>query len=180
MTTYENSFRHTLFRQGAAAIAPALGQCAAAKAGEPSSGGRLSCAADAAQKRTGSVAAPPRWELRADHLSGRMLARTLSQMRPLARIQVVTRLALSSRPAERLALADALARTGIDVLGAHSIIEHLARDPMPQVRRAAARAAWARFSLDPARLVAVLDRLAHDPDKEVRDLARLAGGPAGR
>lgn len=112
--------------------------------------------------------------------SGRALARTLSRMRPLARTHMIAHLALREHPAERLALAEALAHSGVDALGVHSAIEHLARDPAPQVRRAAARAAWARFSRDPARLVAVLDRLAGDADPEVRALVRLAGGPSGR
>lgn len=128
----------------------------------------------------GTAKAAPRREMRGGPLTGRLLARALSRMRPLVRVQMTTSLALSTRRDQKLALAEALTRTDVEVLGAHSVIEHLARDSAPQVRRAAARAAWARVALDPTRLMGVIDRLARDPDPEVRDLARLAGGQGKR
>ena len=80
-------------------------------------------------------------------------------------------LALSPDLHERQQLAQALAWS-FPLPGEQAVIEHLASDPSPDVRAAAARAAWVRRSstLDQR----VLHRLLGDEDPEVRAAAWLA------
>lgn len=103
--------------------------------------------------------------------SGRSLALELAELPALASMGVAAELALSGAPDERLALAEALGWS-FPLVGDGVVIEHLAGDPEPAVRAAAARAAWIRRTnqLD----LTVLHRLLGDDDPEVRAAAWLA------
>ena len=68
-------------------------------------------------------------------IDGQTLGEVLTTMRPLDATYVVTTWALSDDPRRRLAIARALAHAS--PLGKQTVIEHLARDPDPEVRAAA-------------------------------------------
>jgi HEAT repeat protein len=93
----------------------------------------------------------------------------------LERAEVIAEWATSESPVERLAIARALGAAA-PAIGVHSAIELLARDAEPDVRLAAAEAAWLRRIEDPERMTAVLRRLLDDPDPAVRARAELALG----
>jgi hypothetical protein len=69
-------------------------------------------------------------------LLGRSLADALAEMPPLEATHLVTTWALSSDRLRRLAVVEALRH--VMPLGARSALAHLARDPDPDVRAAAA------------------------------------------
>lgn len=98
------------------------------------------------------------------------LAVSLERMTPLDATHLACRWALSTDPAQRLTVASALEWT-FPLLGDGSIIDHLSRDQAPDVRAAAARAAWVRHAIVGDE---VLARLAGDPAPEVREVALLA------
>jgi hypothetical protein len=102
---------------------------------------------------------------------GCALAGALSALAPLEATHAACELALSSERRARLAIASALEHR-FRLVGDDVVIEHLAADDDPEIRRAAARAAWIRRTdgVDPT----VLARLVHDPDPMVRDIAALA------
>ena len=100
---------------------------------------------------------------------------TLEAVSELDRVGIIAGWAVSSSPRARLAIARAL-RHVPPTVGATTAIEHLARDPDPEVRVAIAEAAWLRRREDPARLIAVLHRLTDDPEPFVREVAHLALG----
>ena len=102
---------------------------------------------------------------------GCALAGALSALAPLEATHTACELALSSDRHARLAIASAL-EWRFKLVGDDVVIDHLASDADPEIRRAAARAAWIRRAdgVDPA----VLARLVHDPDPAVRDIAALA------
>ncbi|MBK9034289.1 MAG: HEAT repeat domain-containing protein [Myxococcales bacterium] len=101
----------------------------------------------------------------------RALALRLAELPSIESMGVAAELALSPDLHERRGLADALG-WAFPLPGEQAVIEHLASDPTPEVRAAAARAAWVRRSsqLD----VRVLHRLLGDDDPEVRAAAWLA------
>lgn len=101
----------------------------------------------------------------------RTLALRLAELPSIESMGIAAELALSPDLHERRGLADALA-WAFPLPGEQAVIEHLASDPTPEVRAAAARAAWVRRSsqLD----VRVLHRLLGDDDPEVRAAAWLA------
>jgi hypothetical protein len=103
--------------------------------------------------------------------AGHSLAYELTELSPLAATHTACELALSTDREQRLAVASALTWT-FHLVGDDLVIDHLASDPDPRIRRAAARAAWARRAIggDPG----VLARLADDPDPLVREVAALA------
>jgi hypothetical protein len=101
----------------------------------------------------------------------RSLALQLSHLPSIESMGVAAELALSPDHHERQQLAEALAWS-FPLAGEHTVIEHLARDPTPEVRGAAARAAWVRRSPQLDR--EVLYRLLGDDDPEVRAAAWLA------
>jgi hypothetical protein len=101
------------------------------------------------------------------------LAITISRAPGLEGTSLVSKWAVSGTNGMRLAVAVALERP-FQVLGGDTAIEHLAGDPVPAIRRAAARAAWARRTTAPDRFTAVLQRLSGDPDSQVREIANLA------
>jgi hypothetical protein len=132
-------------------------------------------AAAAAITAGGGVAADPQAPV-AEHGDagadgGHRLAYELTELSPLAATHTACELALSADREQRLAVASALAWT-FHLVGDDLVIDHLASDPDPRIRRAAARAAWARRAIggDPG----VLARLADDPDPFVREVAALA------
>lgn len=100
---------------------------------------------------------------------GHALAIVLEHLAPLDATRTAATAALSSRPEVRCALGEALSWQ-FSLVGAGLVVEHLAKDPVPAVRVAAARAAHAR------RFHAVLAALARDEDPTVRDVAHLALG----
>lgn len=102
---------------------------------------------------------------------GRGLALALERMRPLSATQLVTSWSLSVDPVRRLAVANAL-EWSFRLVGDDVVIDHLARDPDPTIRGAAARAAWARRATGGD--AGVLARLADDPDPQVRELVKAA------
>jgi len=99
---------------------------------------------------------------------GRGLAIALTEMRPLAATQLAATWSLSTDRLRRLALGVALEWT-FPLVGDALVIDHLARDPDPAIRAAAARAAWIRRPTGGD--LGVLDRLADDPDPMVRAVA---------
>jgi hypothetical protein len=105
---------------------------------------------------------------------GRSLALALGEIRPLAATHLAATWALSADPVRRLSLAYALewTDTGKPLVGAALVIEHLAADPDPSIRSAAARAAWARRTTGGD--AGVLARLSADPDPDVRAIALRA------
>ena len=102
---------------------------------------------------------------------GRGLALALTRMRPIEATSLAASWALSGEPVRRLAVAHALEWT-FRLVGDSIVIDHLASDPDPAIRTAAARAAWSRRARggDPG----VLARLADDPDPRVRAIATVA------
>ena len=105
---------------------------------------------------------------------GRSLALALGEIRPLAATHLAATWALSQDPVRRLSLAYALEWTdpGKQLVGAAMVIDHLASDPDPSIRSAAARAAWARRTTGGD--AGVLARLTDDPDPDVRAIALRA------
>ncbi len=105
---------------------------------------------------------------------GRSLALALGEIRPLAATHLAATWALSADPVRRLSLAYALewTDTAKPLVGAGLVIEHLASDPDPSIRGAAARAAWARRTTGGD--AGVLARLSDDPDPDVRAIALRA------
>lgn len=102
---------------------------------------------------------------------GRSLALALTDMRPLAATYLAATWTLSSDPVRRLAIAHALAWT-FPLVGDALVIDHLSYDADPEIRGAAARAAWARRQIGGDD--GVLARLSHDPDPQVRAIAASA------
>ena len=101
----------------------------------------------------------------------RGLAQRLAHLPSIESMGAAAELALSPDLHERQALAQALAWS-FPLPGEQAVIEHLAADPSPDVRAAAARAAWVRRS--PMLDQRVLHRLLGDEDPEVRAAAWLA------
>jgi hypothetical protein len=87
--------------------------------------------------------------------------------------RIVAGWAADPRPAHRLAIARAL-KHGTDILGARTAIEALAADPEPEIRSAAAAAAWIRRGQARLHYIGILERLRRDSDRAVRALAELA------
>ncbi|MEZ4398437.1 MAG: hypothetical protein R3B06_00355 [Kofleriaceae bacterium] len=102
---------------------------------------------------------------------GRQLAIALARLPTIESMGAAAELALSTELVHRQQLADALAWS-FPLPGDQAVIEHLAQDPSPAIRAAAARAAWVRRSRDLDRTV--LYRLFGDADPEVRAAAWLA------
>ncbi|MCE9576377.1 MAG: hypothetical protein K8W52_24730 [Deltaproteobacteria bacterium] len=99
------------------------------------------------------------------------LAIALAQATPLDATHAACGWATAASGEQRRAVAEALAWV-FPLVGDGLILDHLARDPDPAIRAAAARAAWARRASggDPG----VLKRLADDSVPEVAEVARLA------
>lgn len=106
-----------------------------------------------------------------DDAEARTLALHLSRLPSIESMGAAAELALSADRHERQQLARALAWS-FPLPGEQAVIEHLSHDPSPDVRAAAARAAWVRRST--ALDVHVLHRLLGDDDPEVRAAAWLA------
>lgn len=104
-----------------------------------------------------------------------VLPAALLWMSGLERTEVIASWTTSAAPGARLAIARALAAAPPSV-GLLSAIEVLAADEQPEVRMAAADAAWERRHEDPRRMTAVLRHLLDDPDDGVREHAQLALG----
>lgn len=102
---------------------------------------------------------------------GRGLAIAMGEMRPLAATHLAATWSLSTDPLRRLSLAVAL-EWAFPLVGAGLVIDHLARDPDPSIRTAAARAAWIRRPSGGDS--GVLERLADDPDPGVRAVVAAA------
>jgi hypothetical protein len=102
---------------------------------------------------------------------GRSLALALGDMRPLAATHLVATWSLSSDAVRRLAVAHAL-EWRFPLVGDAVAIDHLSRDPDPQIRVAAAQAAWSRRSTGGD--LGVLARLSGDGDPTVRAVASAA------
>ena len=102
---------------------------------------------------------------------GRSLAMALGELRPLTATHLAATWSLSSDPLRKLAVAHAL-EWAFPLVGDALVVDHLSRDPDPEIRAAAGRAAWARRATggDPG----VLARLSHDPDPAVRAVAGSA------
>jgi hypothetical protein len=97
-------------------------------------------------------------------IMGRSLALSLSGLPALEATHVATAWAVSSERVRRVAVAEALEWTfplACDAV----ILDRLASDPDPRIRRACARSAWSR------RMLGLLDRLTTDADPEVRAIA---------
>lgn len=102
---------------------------------------------------------------------GRGLAQALGEMPPLDATHLAASWALSDDPIRRHAVASSL-EWQFKLVGDDLVIDHLSRDDNPQIRAAAARAAWSRRTVggDPG----VLARLVEDPDPDVRAIAKSA------
>lgn len=99
------------------------------------------------------------------------LGRVLELATPMERIEIVCRWTVAEAACERLAVARALALP-TRVFVADLAIGELARDPSPDVRAAAARAAQAHAPSDPRGFARILADLAQDPARVVRSAAR--------
>jgi hypothetical protein len=102
---------------------------------------------------------------------GQPLAAFLAALPGIAATHVACEWALSPVRERRLALATSL-EFAFRLVGDDVMIDHLARDDDPAIRRAAARAAWARRASGGD--AGVLGRLVDDPDPSVREVAELA------
>ena len=102
---------------------------------------------------------------------GRQLAHALCEQSPLEATHLATTWALSDDSLRRVAIAYAL-EFPFRLVGDDVVLDHLARDPDPQVRAVVARAAWVRR---PTLGTDIVDRLTSDPDPEVRSIARRPG-----
>jgi hypothetical protein len=102
---------------------------------------------------------------------GRSLALALGEMRPLSATHLVATWSLSADVVRRLAVAHAMEWT-FPLVGDSLVIDHLSRDGDPQIRAAAARAAWSRRHSGGD--LGVLARLSRDPDPAVRAVADSA------
>jgi hypothetical protein len=102
---------------------------------------------------------------------GRSLAMALGELRPLTATHLAATWSLSSDPLRKLAVAHALGWT-FPLVGDALVVDHLSRDPDPEIRAAAGRAAWARRATGGD--LGVLARLSHDPDPVVRAVADSA------
>jgi len=107
----------------------------------------------------------------AARMLGRGLALALGDLRPLSATHLVATWSLSSDTVRRLAVAHALEWT-FPLVGDALVIDHLSRDGDPEIRAAAARAAWSRRGTGGD--LGVLARLAGDPDPTVRAVADSA------
>lgn len=110
-------------------------------------------------------------------VAAQSLATILQRMDGLDRTNLACKWSTSRQPDQRLAVARALAvevdRTR-DVLGAELCIEHLIADPAPDIRRAAAHAAWTRLRHEPTVYAPLLTALLDDPDPTIAEIANLA------
>jgi hypothetical protein len=104
-----------------------------------------------------------------------VLPAALLWMSGLERTEVIASWAMSPSPGARLAIARALGGAPPSV-GLLSAIEVLATDDQPEVRMAAADAAWERRHEDPQRMTALLRRLLNDPHAGVSERAQMALG----
>jgi hypothetical protein len=102
---------------------------------------------------------------------GRTLAMALGELRPLTATHLVATWSLSGDPLRRLAVAHAL-EWAFPLVGDALVVDHLSRDPDPEIRAAAGRAAWARRATGGD--LGVIARLSHDPDPGVRAVASSA------
>jgi hypothetical protein len=102
---------------------------------------------------------------------GRSLALALGELRPLTATHLAATWSLSDDPLRRLAVAHALEWT-FPLVGDALVIDHLSRDPDPEIRAACAYAAWIRRATGGD--LGVLARLADDPDPEVRKIVERA------
>jgi hypothetical protein len=105
----------------------------------------------------------------------RALATVIDRAPAMRGASLLTKWALSPRDGQRRAAAAALERTIVPAI-ADTVLDHLAVDPSPAVRRAVARTAWARRAAAPALYDPILARLSEDPDRATRDVARTALG----
>ena len=103
--------------------------------------------------------------------AGRAMASLLARSKPVERVEILSRWALSERPTDRAAIARALAER-VPVLLSDVAIEQLAADPVREVRAAALEAAAARFDEQPAAYVKLARVAAIDDDGRVRDIAQ--------
>src|SRR5262245_31645367 len=95
---------------------------------------------------------------------GHALAIRLQHSHPLDATRIAATDATATEAEVRRTIADALTWP-FPLVGDALILDHLARDPDPEVRLAAARAAHARRDSGG---MAVLQALTHDPDPAVR------------
>lgn len=100
----------------------------------------------------------------------RGLIERLARVSPLDRVERLCSWATSGHKGLRLAAALVLGRP-LELVGATSCIEQLARDTDPEVRIAAARAARVRCPGDPMRCRSVLLELSRDGDGDVAGIA---------
>ncbi len=103
----------------------------------------------------------------------RSVATWLEALGGFERADLVLDWATSVEPLVRQTVAEAMSY-GIDVLAADLIVEQLARDPTPSVRREAARAAAHCYADNPELYGPLLQCLLDDPSGQVRRVARLA------
>jgi hypothetical protein len=116
-----------------------------------------------------TAAAVPANAANAAETDGHALAIRLQHAHPLDATRIAATDATATTPETRRAIADALTWS-FPLVGDALIIDHLAGDPDPEVRLAAARAAHARRATGG---LAILERLTHDSDAAVREAAIL-------
>jgi hypothetical protein len=107
--------------------------------------------------------------------AGRALRSLIESVAPIARLELVCRWAVAEASAERVAAADAL-RSSVPVFASDLVLEQLALDAEPTVRRAALEAIARRFHENRdlyGRLVGDLSR-DDDPGVQLRAQAALA------
>jgi hypothetical protein len=107
----------------------------------------------------------------ASTILSRTLAQALSEVRPLVATHLAASWALSDHPVRRAAVAQAL-EWSFPLVGDGLVLDHLSRDPDPEIRAACAHAAWIRRRTGGD--MGVLARLADDPDPEVRAIVARA------
>jgi HEAT repeat protein len=102
--------------------------------------------------------------------AGRAFRTLVEKVAPIARLELVCRWAVSESLEERVAAAEAL-RSSVPVFASDLVLEQLALDPEPAVRRAAVSAMARRFHENRDLYRRVARSLTEDEDHDVRSRA---------
>jgi hypothetical protein len=136
-----------------------------------------SASVEEAERLVRELARDPSAEVRAEAARG--LASVLAFARPLQRLELVSRWALSPQLGDRLAIARAL-QSRVAVFVSDLALEMLSNDDIPEVRAVAARAMARRIAEAPDIYERALSRLADDEEPRVKRTARRLNAALAR